>query len=51
MFLLVIMLSPRWFGWIPFGPDLCVVNVYVTLAFRSMRKIDPDFCVVDECVS
>jgi hypothetical protein len=23
LFLLVIMLSPHWFGWIPFGPDLC----------------------------
>jgi hypothetical protein len=51
VFLLVIMLSPRWFGWIPFGPDLCVMDVCVTLAFGSRRKIDPDFCVVDECIS
>jgi hypothetical protein len=51
VFLLVIMLSPRWFGWIPFGPDLCVMDVYVTLAFGLRRNIDPDFCDVDECVS
>jgi hypothetical protein len=51
VFLLVIMLSPRWFGWIPFGLDLCIVDVYVTLAFESRMKIGPDFCVVDECVS
>jgi hypothetical protein len=50
-YLLVIMLWPRWFDWILFDPDLCVVDVYVTLAFRSMRKNGPDFCVVDECVS
>jgi hypothetical protein len=51
VFLLVIMLSPRWFGWIPFSPDLRVMDVYVTLVFGSRRKISPDFCVVDECVS
>jgi hypothetical protein len=51
VFLLVIMLSPRWFDWIPFGPDLCVVDMYVTLAFGSRRKIASDFYVVDECVS
>jgi hypothetical protein len=51
VFLLVIMPSPRWFSWIPFGPDLCVVDVYVTLAFELRRKIGLDFCVVDECVS
>jgi hypothetical protein len=49
--LLVIMLSPHWFGWIPFGLDLCVVDVYITLAFGSRKKISPDFYVVDECVS
>jgi hypothetical protein len=51
VFLLIIILSPRWFDWIPFGPDLCVVDMYVILAFGSKRKIDPDFYVVDECVS
>jgi hypothetical protein len=51
VFLLVIMLSPRWFDWILFGPDLCVIDVYVTLAFESRRKIGPDFCVMDKCVS
>jgi hypothetical protein len=51
VFLLVIMLLPRWFGWIFFGPDLCVVDVYVTLASGLRRKIGLDFCVVDECVS
>jgi hypothetical protein len=51
VFLLVIMLSLRWFGWIPFGLDLCIVDVYVTLAFESRMKIGPDFCVVDEYVS
>jgi hypothetical protein len=50
-YLLVIMLYPRWFDWIPFDPDLCVVDVYVTLAFGLRRKNDPDFYVVDECVS
>jgi hypothetical protein len=50
-YLLVIMLWPRWFDWIPFDPDLCVVDVYVTLAFGSRRKNGPDFYVVDECVS
>ena len=49
-YLLVIMLWPRWFDWIPFL-DLCVVDVYVTLAFRLRKKNSPDFCVVDECVS
>jgi hypothetical protein len=47
----VIMLLPHWFGLIPFGPNLCVVDVYVTLAFWSSRKISPDFCVVDEYVT
>jgi hypothetical protein len=37
--------------WIPFGPDLCVVDMYVTLAFGSRRKIGLDFYVVDKCVS
>jgi hypothetical protein len=37
--LLIIMLSPCWFGWIPFGLDLCVVDVYVTLTFGSRRKV------------
>jgi hypothetical protein len=50
-YLLVIMLWPQWFDWIPFDPDLCVVDVYVTLAFGSRRKNGPDFYVVDECVS
>jgi hypothetical protein len=38
VFLLVIMLSPCWFGWISFGPDLCVIDVYVTLAFRVEKE-------------
>jgi hypothetical protein len=50
-YLLVIMLWPRWFNWIPFDLDLCVVDVYVTLAFESKKKNGPDFYVVDECVS
>jgi hypothetical protein len=50
-YLLVIMLWPRWFDWIPFDPDLCVVDVYVTLAFEPMRKNGSDFYVIDECVS
>jgi hypothetical protein len=50
-YLLVIMLWPRWFDWIPFDLDLCVVDVYVTLAFGYRRKNGPDFYVVDECVS
>jgi hypothetical protein len=50
-YLLVIMLWPRWFDWIPFDPDLCVVDVYVTLAFGSRRKNGLDFYVVDECIS
>jgi hypothetical protein len=45
------MLWPRWFDWIPFDPDLCVMDVNVTLAFESMRKNSLDFYVVDECVS
>jgi hypothetical protein len=51
VFFLVIMLLPRWFDWIPFGLDLCVVDMYVTLAFELKRKIGPDFYVVDECIS
>jgi hypothetical protein len=51
VFLLVIMLSPRWFGWISFDPNLCVVDVDVTLTFESRMKIGPDFCVVNKCVS
>jgi hypothetical protein len=51
VFVLIIMLLPHWFDWIPFGPDLCVVDMYVTLAFGSRRKIAPDFYVVDKCVS
>jgi hypothetical protein len=50
-YLLVIMLWPRLFNWIPFDPDLCVVDVYVTMAFGSRRKNDPDLYVMDECVS
>jgi hypothetical protein len=50
-YLLVIMLWPRWFDWILFDSDLCVVYVYVTLAFESRRKNGPDFYVVNECVS
>jgi hypothetical protein len=50
-YLFVIMLWPRWFDWIPFDPDMWVVDVYVTLAFESMRKNGLDFCVIDECVS
>jgi hypothetical protein len=50
-YLLVIMFWPRWLDWIPFDFDLCVVDVYVTLAFRSRRKNGPDFYVVDEYVS
>jgi CHASE2 domain-containing sensor protein len=50
-YLLVIMLWPRWFDWIPFDPDLCVMDVNVTLAFESRRKNSLDFYVVDECVS
>jgi hypothetical protein len=50
-YLFVIMLWPRWFDWIPFDSDLCVVDVYVTLAFRSRRKNGSDFYVVDKCVS
>jgi CHASE2 domain-containing sensor protein len=50
-YLLVIMLWPRWFDWIPFDLDLCVVDVYVTLAFGSIRKNGPDFYVVDECIA
>jgi hypothetical protein len=50
-YLLVIMLWSRWFDWISFNPNLCVVDVYVALAFRSMRKNGPDFYAVDECVS
>jgi hypothetical protein len=50
-YLLVIMLWPRWFDWIPFDPDMCAVDVYVTLAFGSKRKNGQDFCVVDECAS
>jgi hypothetical protein len=50
-YLLVIMLWLRWFDWIPFDPDLCVMDVYVTLAFGLRRKNGPDFCVVDKCVS
>jgi hypothetical protein len=50
-YLLVIMLWPRWFDWIPFDPDLCAVDVYITLAFGLRRKNGPDFYVVDECVS
>jgi hypothetical protein len=49
-YLLVIMLWPRWFDWILFDPDLCVVDVYFTLAFGSRKKNGPDFYVVDECV-
>jgi hypothetical protein len=51
VFLPVIMLSPHWFGWIPFGLDLCVVDVYIILAFGSKRKIGLNFYVVDEYVS
>jgi hypothetical protein len=50
-YLLVIMLWHRWFDWIPFDPDLCVVNVYVTLAFGSRRKNGSNFYVMDKCVS
>jgi hypothetical protein len=50
-YLLVIMFWPQWFDWIPFDHDLCVVDVYVTLAFESRKKNGPDFYVVDECVS
>jgi hypothetical protein len=50
-YLLVIMLWPRWFNWIPFDADLCVVDMYVTLAFESMRKNGSDLCVVNECIS
>jgi hypothetical protein len=51
MLLLVIMLWPLWFVWFPFGPNLCVVDMYVTLAFRSRRKNGPNYYVVNECVS
>jgi hypothetical protein len=50
-YLLVTMFWPRWFNWIPFDPDLCVMDVYVTLTFKSRRKNSPDFYIVDECVS
>jgi hypothetical protein len=50
-YLLIIILWPRWFDWIPFDPDLCVVDMYVTLSFGSRRKNGLDFCVVDECIS
>ena len=50
MLLLVIMLLPRWFDWIPFGLDMCTVDVYIILTFGSRRKINLDFYVVDECV-
>jgi hypothetical protein len=50
-YLIVIILWPRLFDWIPFDLDLYVVDVYVTLAFGSKRKNGPDFCVMDECVS
>jgi hypothetical protein len=50
-YLLVIILWPRWFDWIPFDPDLCVVDVYIILAFGSRRKNGLNFYVVDECVS
>jgi hypothetical protein len=50
-YLLVIMFWPRWFDWIPFDLDLCVMDVYVTLAFGSRRKNGTDFYVVDKCVS
>jgi hypothetical protein len=50
-YLLVIILWLRWFVWIPFYPDLYVVDVYITLAFELRRKNGTDFSVVDECVS
>jgi hypothetical protein len=42
-YLLVIMLWPRWFFWIPFDPDLYVVDVYVILAFELRRKMVQTF--------
>jgi hypothetical protein len=50
-YLLVIMLWPQWFDWIPFDLDLCVVDVNITLAFGSRMKNGPEFCVMDKCVS
>jgi hypothetical protein len=36
-----------WFVSILFGLDLCVVDVYVTLAFGSRRKNGPNCGVMD----
>jgi CHASE2 domain-containing sensor protein len=49
-YLLVIMIWPQLFDWIPFDPDLYVVDVYVIMAFESRKKNGPNFCVVDERV-
>jgi hypothetical protein len=39
-YLLVIMLLLRWFDWIPFDPNLCVVDVYVTWLSGRGGKMD-----------